>query len=96
MTDRKKLRVAFWTTVGLVVVLVTYPLSFGPSCWLADHGHVRFRLTANTYRPLVWHAYRGSDWTGKLLIWYATIGTRDGSDSPLVPYMLAVNRRPLD
>ena len=29
-TDRKKPGVAFWTTVVVVVVLVAYPLSFGP------------------------------------------------------------------
>jgi hypothetical protein len=33
-TDRKKPGVAFWATVALVVVLVVYPLSFGPACWL--------------------------------------------------------------
>jgi hypothetical protein len=32
--DRKKPGVAFWATVGLVVVLVGYPLSFGPACWI--------------------------------------------------------------
>jgi hypothetical protein len=36
MTDRKKPGVAFWATVALVVVLVAYPLSFGPACWIWD------------------------------------------------------------
>ena len=36
MTDHKKPGVAFWATVGLVVVLVGYPLSLGPACWLAE------------------------------------------------------------
>ena len=31
MTDRKKPGVAFWATVVVVVVLVAYPLSFGPA-----------------------------------------------------------------
>jgi hypothetical protein len=35
-TDRKKPGVAFWATVVLVVVLA-YPLSFGPIVWLAQH-----------------------------------------------------------
>jgi hypothetical protein len=34
MTSRKKPGVAFWATVGLVVI-VLYVLSFGPACWLA-------------------------------------------------------------
>ena len=32
-TDRKHPSAAFWITVALVVVLVGYPLSFGPACW---------------------------------------------------------------
>src|SRR5258708_35393274 len=35
MTPRKKPGVAFWTTVVMVVLLVGYPLSFGPACWIA-------------------------------------------------------------
>jgi len=31
--DRKKPGVAFWATVVVVMVLVAYPLSFGPACW---------------------------------------------------------------
>ena len=35
MTDDQKKQpgVAFWATVVVVVVLVAYPLSFGPACW---------------------------------------------------------------
>jgi hypothetical protein len=36
MTSRNKPGVAFWTTVGLVVVLVGYPLSFGPAAKIAQ------------------------------------------------------------
>jgi hypothetical protein len=39
-TSRKQPGVAFWVTVMVVVVLVAYPLSFGPACWLADNGIV--------------------------------------------------------
>ncbi len=35
MTDRKKLGVAFWASVVLVVVLA-YPLSIGPAGWMAS------------------------------------------------------------
>jgi hypothetical protein len=52
MTDRKKPAVAFWATVALVVVLVGYPLSFGPACWLADGGMIPRELICQTYRPL--------------------------------------------
>jgi hypothetical protein len=30
--------VVFWATVGLVAVLVAYPLSFGPVFWLHEKG----------------------------------------------------------
>jgi hypothetical protein len=33
----KKPGVVFWATVVLVVVLVAYPLSFGPARWLYLH-----------------------------------------------------------
>ena len=35
MTSRQP-SAAFWITVALVAVLVGYPLSFGPACWLID------------------------------------------------------------
>ena len=34
---KKKPTAGFWITVILLVVLVAYPLSFGPACWLASH-----------------------------------------------------------
>jgi hypothetical protein len=36
MTSRKKPGVAFWATVALVVVLMAYPVSFGPACWIGS------------------------------------------------------------
>jgi len=37
-SDRKRLGVAFWATVALVVVIVGYPLSVGPASYIAYHG----------------------------------------------------------
>jgi hypothetical protein len=39
VTDRKKPGVAFWATVAVVVVLIGYPLSFGP--WIMAQEHFR-------------------------------------------------------
>ena len=36
MTDRKKPGVTFWASAALVLVLA-YPLSFGPATWLVRH-----------------------------------------------------------
>jgi hypothetical protein len=48
-SDRKKPGVAFWATVGLVVVLVGYPLSAGPAMWIADR---EWQPVADVYWPL--------------------------------------------
>ena len=54
MTDRKKPGVAFWATVGMVVVLVGYPLSFGPACWLSSWlGCGGERLIPSAYWPIL-------------------------------------------
>jgi hypothetical protein len=52
MTDRKKPGVAFWAAVVLVVVLVGYPLSFGPACWLADRQCIPDTVAVRIYSPL--------------------------------------------
>jgi hypothetical protein len=54
MTDRKKPGVAFWATVGLVVVLL-YVASFGPACWAFRRNMTPGTLifVAKCYRPLV-------------------------------------------
>lgn len=50
---RKHPSAAFWITV--VAVLVGYPLSFGPWCWIGKHGFVpewMVRLMETFYWPL--------------------------------------------
>ena len=47
---------ALWITVALVAVLVGYPLSLGPACWIASRmggGDLTF-----VYRPLLTAARR--------------------------------------
>jgi hypothetical protein len=62
MTSRKKPGVAFWATVVLVAVLVLYPLSFGPACWLAYRDYmsddVRHIATV-AYSPIAWISENG-------------------------------------
>jgi hypothetical protein len=53
MTDRKKTTAGFWITVALVVVLMGYPLSFGPVWWLADRGFLPRYGALLPYRPLL-------------------------------------------
>ena len=56
MTDRKKPTAGFWITVALVAVLVGYPLSFGPACWISSRtnstGETESALPVNLYQPI--------------------------------------------
>jgi len=36
MTSRKHPSASLWITVALVMMLVAYPLSMGPVCWIRD------------------------------------------------------------
>ena len=87
MTDRKKPGVAFWATVGLVVVLVGYPLSFGPACWLAKPKKQEFvsiekwnfsynplAVPPRIYFPLCWLATHGPAPISQCFRWYAFLG----------------------
>jgi len=87
-TDRKKPGVAFWATVGLVVVLVGYPLSFGPACWFNHATGYGASTIPVIYRPIVRVAgkqfglpnpYR-TRWNS-IIVWYARLGIM-GDDWP--------------
>jgi hypothetical protein len=72
MTDRKRPTVGFWITVALVAVLVGYPLSFGPACWLTDRDYLPERLFKEIYRPMATcfvrlGMIRIASWYGELL-----------------------------
>jgi hypothetical protein len=58
--DRKKPGVAFWATVVIVVVLIGYPVSFGPACWLSSRFTRGADLLPLVYRPITWIMERGS------------------------------------
>jgi hypothetical protein len=80
MTDRKKPGVAFWATVLMVAVLVGYPLSFGPACWIATRTHTDdAKLFAVVYGPMWWAIRREVPVAGDIFGMYAIIGMRPGS-----------------
>src|SRR5690349_8199027 len=53
MTDQKKSGVPFWATVMIVAVLVAYPLSFGPACWVVSRMKAGTEWLPFVYRPIV-------------------------------------------
>ncbi len=51
-SSRNKAGVAFWATV-VVLVLVLYPLSFGPACWISGRLGCGASLLPKIYGPLI-------------------------------------------
>jgi hypothetical protein len=78
-SDRRQPGVAFWATVVMVVVLVAYPLSFGPWCWLTCRTTVGAQGVPSLYRPftLVLDSHR-TDRIGRAILWYTSLGAPNG------------------
>ncbi len=76
--DRKKPSAGFWITVALVGVMVGYPLSFGPACWITSRTNTGASAIPVLYRPLTWAMSPYSDTTiNRVSTWYAKIGAPD-------------------
>jgi len=76
MTPSRHPSAAFWITVALVAVLVTYPLSFGPACWLTASSD-RFAKPDRAmiiYWPLGGAAAQGPEPVYKTLRWWMCLG----------------------
>jgi len=85
MTPRKP-TAGFWTTAALVVVLVGYPLSFGPACWwfstvampnpirYASLTTIHYKYAPRFYWPIGWLAVNGPNPIRRAIRWYAKIG----------------------
>jgi hypothetical protein len=77
MTSRKKSGVAFWATVGLVVVLVGYPLSVGPASYMAYHGWLgygwQFTAYQSFYSPIFSSLADGPKPIQAAILWYLSL-----------------------
>ena len=51
--DRTKPGLAFYATIILLVVLVLYPLSFGPACWITSRTGIGVNALPAIYRPII-------------------------------------------
>jgi hypothetical protein len=93
--QKRKPTAGFWITVALVVVLIGYPLSLGPACWLAGTNETAMDVIPNVYYPILWLAEvtrtEISPGVSELstaddcIEWYATLGRRDGLYPGLSP-----------
>lgn len=72
MTCRKP-SAGFCITVGLVAVLVAYPLSFGPACWLCEHEYNAPGTVARAYHPLMWLSFNGPAGAHDVISWYGAL-----------------------
>ncbi|HEY3966978.1 MAG TPA: hypothetical protein VGM05_20615 [Planctomycetaceae bacterium] len=78
MADRKKPGAAFWSTVVVAVVLVGYPLSFGPACWISSRMNSGAELVHFCYRPIVSGLSIKETRLSAAIQWYARWGASSG------------------
>ena len=76
-SSRKKPGVAFWATAVVVVLLVAYPLSFGPAVWLTARGLFSESTVQSFYLPILWSAGQ-AETLADGLDWWGTLGVPDG------------------
>jgi hypothetical protein len=90
MTSRKKPGLAFWATVVVAVVLLLYPLSFGPACWLFANDSLSYHQFDYAYRPLVDLAVNGPSIVhGPLRLWVTLC---HGDNGLLLAQILGMSR----
>ena len=78
-SSRKTPGVSFWATVVVVVVLVAYPMSVGPICWLEARGYFSpeaWEIVWGFYAPLRWFCTVTPDAVSDCLDWWAGVCIR--------------------
>lgn len=66
-----------WISAALIMVLVGYPLSIGPACWISSWtGLGGETLLATAYTPMLLAADHGPDSILSAIHWYSQIGAR--------------------
>ena len=73
-----------WATVILLAVLIGYPVSFGPACWVSSYSEFGSELLPIVYRPLLWTFedlegdFDNPTATGRILQRYSEFAARRG------------------
>lgn len=73
MCGKNKFTAGFWTIAAVVMLLLLYPLSFGPACWLNRWTGRGNQTIAIVYRPAGGFVNSQSA-TGCMVAWYAHLG----------------------
>ena len=71
--DRRHPSAAFWITVALIAVLVGYPLSFGPACWIASRSGTAVSVVNSAYQPILRLAFGGPSLIQRGTLGYAQL-----------------------
>lgn len=50
----RKPTAGFWIVVVMIVLLVGYPLSFGPACWIGWRSQFGRKAVIVLYTPILW------------------------------------------
>ena len=72
--DRKKPGVPFSATVLLVVMLVGYPLSVGPACWISSRATKFVPVVETAYSPMMFICDVSPHCVVDYIQWYSGIG----------------------
>jgi hypothetical protein len=67
-----------WAAGILVVILVGYPVSLGPSCWVSSRTGVGTSVVDVAYRPMLLAADRGPTSIWRCVQWYSKVGAPSG------------------
>jgi hypothetical protein len=74
MTSPRKPTAGFWITVALIAVLVGYPLSFGPACWITSRSMTNGDWISRAYAPTIWAWNNCEDPVWDIISHYAFLG----------------------
>ncbi|MSR60214.1 MAG: hypothetical protein EXS05_21675 [Planctomycetaceae bacterium] len=79
MPSPRKPTAGFWIVVALVV-LVGYPLSFGPACWITSRlgSTTGAEIVSRVYDPAIRGFSRCSKFVVNLAWWYSEVGAAEG------------------
>jgi hypothetical protein len=77
MSERKPAS-GFWITVALVAVLVLYPLSFGPACWIVSRTNAGADWLPFCYRPIITGLSIDRTSLSAVIQWYSRLGATQG------------------